>query len=116
MKLTVLLLLCSISPALAGVRELWWNITYVENANPDGLADRRVIGDCFRALYLPASSSAFLGVNNTWPPPPIEVNTTDSLVVHMTNSLPDAATSLHHHGMFFNKSSFMDGAVGVSEW
>ncbi|KAF9073368.1 ferroxidase [Rhodocollybia butyracea] len=33
----------------------------------------------------------------------------------MTNSLPDAATSLHHHGMFFNKSSFMDGAVGVSE-
>lgn len=47
----VLLLLASvISPALAGIQELWWNITYVENANPDGLADRRVIG-----------------VNNTWP-------------------------------------------------
>ncbi|KAE9398315.1 ferroxidase [Gymnopus androsaceus JB14] len=94
----VLLLLASvISPALAGIQELWWNITYVENANPDGLADRRVIG-----------------VNNTWPPPPLDVNTTDSLLIHMTNSL-DVATSLHHHGMFFNNMSFMDGPVGVSE-
>jgi iron transport multicopper oxidase len=38
------------SPALAGVHEIWWNITYVGNANPDGLFERRVIG-----------------VNNTWP-------------------------------------------------
>lgn len=35
---------------LAGVKEIWWNITYVENANPDGLFERRVIG-----------------VNNAWP-------------------------------------------------
>lgn len=34
----------------AGVQEVWWNITYVENVNPDGLAERRVIG-----------------VNGTWP-------------------------------------------------
>jgi iron transport multicopper oxidase len=39
-----------VSPALAGVHEIWWNITYVENASPDGLFERRVIG-----------------VNNTWP-------------------------------------------------
>ena len=38
------------TPVLAGVKEVWWNITYVQNANPDGLAERRVIG-----------------VNNTWP-------------------------------------------------
>jgi len=38
------------SPALAGVHEIWWNITYVENVNPDGLFERRVVG-----------------VNNTWP-------------------------------------------------
>jgi len=38
------------SPALAGIHEIWWNITYVQNANPDGLFERRVIG-----------------VNNTWP-------------------------------------------------
>jgi iron transport multicopper oxidase len=35
---------------LAGVKEIWWNITYVEGANPDGLFERRVVG-----------------VNNTWP-------------------------------------------------
>jgi iron transport multicopper oxidase len=38
------------SPAFAGIHEIWWNITYVENASPDGLFERRVIG-----------------VNNTWP-------------------------------------------------
>lgn len=38
------------SPVLAGVQEIWWNITYVQNASPDGLFERRVIG-----------------VNNTWP-------------------------------------------------
>lgn len=37
------------APALAGVHELWWDITYVV-ANPDGLFERRVIG-----------------VNGTWP-------------------------------------------------
>ena len=36
--------------AYAGVHEVWWNITYVENVNPDGLFERRVIG-----------------VNGTWP-------------------------------------------------
>ena len=38
------------SPVLAGVQEIWWNITYVQDANPDGLFERRVIG-----------------VNGTWP-------------------------------------------------
>jgi hypothetical protein len=38
------------SPTFAGVTEVWWNLTYVENANPDGLYERRVIG-----------------VNGTWP-------------------------------------------------
>ena len=38
------------SSVLAGTKEVWWDITYVENANPDGLFQRRVIG-----------------VNNTWP-------------------------------------------------
>lgn len=46
----VVQLLSTSASALAGVQELWWNVTYVENANPDGLYDRRVIG-----------------VNDTWP-------------------------------------------------
>ncbi|KAJ3506458.1 hypothetical protein NLJ89_g6860 [Agrocybe chaxingu] len=97
LPITSILLASVVSPVLAGVKELWWNITYVENANPDGLFERRVIG-----------------VNNTWPPPPVDVNQTDSLVVHVTNSL-EQATTLHHHGMFFNRTSWMDGAQGVTE-
>ena len=34
----------------AGLTEIWWNITYVEDVNPDGLFSRRAIG-----------------VNGTWP-------------------------------------------------
>lgn len=36
--------------AVAGVQELWWNVTYVQDADPDGLFPRQVIG-----------------VNGTWP-------------------------------------------------
>jgi iron transport multicopper oxidase len=45
-----LALLVLVTPVLAGVQELWWNLTYVENVNPDGLFERRAIG-----------------VNGTWP-------------------------------------------------
>ncbi|KIJ61411.1 multicopper oxidase [Hydnomerulius pinastri MD-312] len=83
--------------AFAGVHELWWNITYVEDANPDGLYERRVIG-----------------VNGTWPPPPISVDTSDSLLLHVSNGL-DQPTTMHHHGMFFNSTSWMDGALSVSQ-
>ncbi|KAF8632864.1 hypothetical protein AX17_004712 [Amanita inopinata Kibby_2008] len=83
--------------AFAGVHEVWWNITYVQDANPDGLFARRVIG-----------------VNNTWPPPPIDVQSTDKLIVHALNSLTEP-TTLHHHGMYFNSTSWMDGAMGVSQ-
>lgn len=53
---SALALLAVASPALA-VQELWWNITYVENAMPDGLAERRVIGINGTWPYVPA-----------WPP------------------------------------------------
>ena len=32
------------SHAFAAVHEEWWNVTYVENMNPDGLFPRRVVG------------------------------------------------------------------------
>ncbi|KAG6915686.1 hypothetical protein DXG01_010414 [Tephrocybe rancida] len=91
------LLLSLVAPVLAGVQEIWWNLTWVENVNPDGLFERRAVG-----------------VNGSWPPPPMDVHTNDSLLVHVTNSL-DAPSTLHHHGMFFNSTSWMDGAQGVSE-
>ncbi|KAI0790435.1 Fet3 protein [Abortiporus biennis] len=94
---SALALFAAVSPVLAGVQELWWDVTYVDNVNPDGLAERRVVG-----------------INGTWPPPPIDVQSTDSLLVHLHNSL-DEPTTLHHHGMFFNSTSWMDGALGVSQ-
>jgi hypothetical protein len=48
-------------------------------------------------------------------PPPIEVTTNDTLVVHTLNSLSQPST-LHHHGMFFNGSTWFDGAQAVSQW
>ncbi|KAG7097625.1 hypothetical protein E1B28_004958 [Marasmius oreades] len=86
-----------VSPVFAAVHEVWWNLTYVHGVNPDGLAERRVIG-----------------VNNTWPPPPIDIQTSDSLVIHALNSL-DQPTSLHHHGIVSNSMPWMDGTLGVSE-
>jgi len=59
---------------------------------------------CQRASLTPSQS-----------PPPLDVNTTDSLLLHVHNSL-DQPTTLHHHGMFFNSTSYFDGAQGVSEW
>jgi iron transport multicopper oxidase len=95
--LCLALLYVVVPPVFAGVTEVWWNITYVEDANPDGLFDRRVIG-----------------VNGTWPPPPLDVSTNDTLIVHAFNSLSQP-TTLHHHGMFFNYSTWFDGAQGVSQ-
>ncbi|RXW17297.1 hypothetical protein EST38_g8554 [Candolleomyces aberdarensis] len=95
--LALCLLATVVRPVISGVHEVWWDITYVQNVNPDGLFARRVIG-----------------VNGSWPPPPIEVSTSDTLIVHAHNSL-EQATTLHHHGMFFNSTSWMDGALGVTE-
>ncbi|KAH8110260.1 Fet3 protein [Phellopilus nigrolimitatus] len=90
-------LLAALPAVRAGTTELWWNITYVEGVNPDGLFPRRAIG-----------------VNGSWPPPPIDVSTNDTLVLHAFNSLSEP-TTLHHHGMYFNGVSWMDGAIAVSQ-
>ena len=54
-------------------------------------------------------------VNGTVPGPAIVADWGDEVVVHVTNSL-DQPTTMHHHGMFFNSSSWYDGAMGVSQW
>ncbi|KAL1936528.1 hypothetical protein VTP01DRAFT_662 [Rhizomucor pusillus] len=95
MLLRALLLL---APAVASAArvEHWWNITYA-TANPDNLYERRVIG-----------------VNGTWPPPPIEVTLNDTLVIHTYNGL-DVPTALHAHGMFQNGTGYMDGPSMVTQ-
>ncbi|KII91245.1 hypothetical protein PLICRDRAFT_104957 [Plicaturopsis crispa FD-325 SS-3] len=83
--------------ARAGVHEIWYNVTYVDDVNPDALFPRRAIG-----------------VNGSWPPPPVDMSATDDLLVHVTNGL-DQPTTIHHHGMFFQNASYMDGALAVSQ-
>lgn len=61
-------LLFFLTPTLAGVKEIWWNLTYVDNANPDGLFERRVIG-----------------VNNTWPYVPTPNLFSDTNCMHQAN-------------------------------
>ena len=48
-------------------------------------------------------------------PPPLDVQSTDDLLVHAYNSL-DQPMTLHHHGMYFNSTTWMDGAAGISQW
>ncbi|KAI9273843.1 Cupredoxin [Helicostylum pulchrum] len=73
-----------------------WDITYT-TANPDGLFERQVVG-----------------VNGKWPPPVVECNENDTLVINVNNKL-DTMTALHTHGMFQNNTGYMDGPVGVTQ-
>jgi FtsP/CotA-like multicopper oxidase with cupredoxin domain len=74
-----------------------FNVTWV-TANPDGLADRKVVG-----------------INGQWPLPVIEVDKGDQLIVNMYNGLGDKSTSIHFHGMFQNGTNDMDGASMVTQ-
>ncbi|KAJ5501643.1 Multicopper oxidase type 2 [Penicillium expansum] len=74
-----------------------WNVTWVM-ANPDGLAERKVIG-----------------INDQWPLPTVDVNKGDRVVVNMHNGLGDKTTSIHWHGMYQNGTNDMDGPSMVTQ-
>ncbi|CAG8306803.1 unnamed protein product [Penicillium salamii] len=74
-----------------------FNVTWV-NANPDGLAERKVVG-----------------INGQWPLPVIEVDKGDQLIVNTYNALGDKSTSIHWHGMFQNGTNDMDGPSMVTQ-
>jgi iron transport multicopper oxidase len=91
----VLLLFCSCTAAKTVTYD--FNVSWV-TANPDGLADRKVIG-----------------INGQWPLPVIEVDKGDRLVVNMYNGLGDKNASIHFHGMYQTDTSNMDGASMVTQ-
>jgi len=94
------IVLCGLfaTAAHAATQTLEWNVTYL-NANPDGLFERQV-----------------MGVNGAWPPPNIELNYGDRLVLTVNNQLPDVTTGVHAHGLFQNGTNYYDGPVGVVQW
>jgi len=58
-----------------------------------------------------------LAVNGQFPPPTIEVNKGDWVVIHVVNSLNDGeSVTLHTHGIFQNGTNFMDGVDHVTQW
>ncbi|EON62976.1 hypothetical protein W97_02202 [Coniosporium apollinis CBS 100218] len=60
-------------------------------------------------------SRPVIAVNGQWPPPLLEANVGDTVVVRVKNSLGDQTTSLHWHGISQRGSISMDGAVGVTQ-
>ncbi|OBT50152.1 hypothetical protein VE04_09138 [Pseudogymnoascus sp. 24MN13] len=74
-----------------------FNVTWVR-ANPDGLFER-----------------ATIGINNAWPPPTINADVGDTVIVNLENGLGNATTSLHFHGLFMNGTTEMDGAIEVTQ-
>jgi hypothetical protein len=83
----------------AATTTLDWNIEYA-TANPDGQFARRVIG-----------------VNGKWPPPAVQLNFGDRLVLNVNNHLGEnTTTGLHAHGLFQRGTNYYDGAIGTSQW
>ena len=66
--------------------------------NPDGLADRPV-----------------MGINGEWPLPRIEATVGDRVIVNVNNQLGNQSTSIHFHGIFMNGTNEMDGVTGVTQ-
>ncbi|ORY86092.1 Cupredoxin [Protomyces lactucae-debilis] len=83
--------------AHAAVREIEWNITYVDGVSPDG------------------SAEANTSVNNQWPIPALDFDYKDRVVIKVNNQLPDVDTSLHAHGMFQNGTNWADGPQMVTQ-
>ncbi|WFD41378.1 hypothetical protein MPSI1_000004 [Malassezia psittaci] len=76
-----------------------WALNKVPNIDPSGLYPRTV-----------------LGINGQWPPPPININSTDYFSIKFTNQLGDGHPSaLHSHGMFFNRTNYYDGAAMITQ-
>lgn len=69
--------------------------------------------------WITASPDGFprpvIAVNGQWPPPLVEANKGDTIVVHVKNSLGNQTTSLHWHGIQQQGSNSMDGAVAVTQ-
>ncbi|KAI8801782.1 ferro-O2-oxidoreductase [Cladochytrium replicatum] len=53
-------------------------------------------------------------VNGAFPGPLVEARVGDTLVIEVTNQLPDERVSLHWHGLAMRGANDMDGAEGVS--
>ncbi|KAF2438184.1 multicopper oxidase [Karstenula rhodostoma CBS 690.94] len=56
-----------------------------------------------------------ISINEMWPPPTIEANVGDTIIVDVYNELGNETTSIHFHGMHQNGTAATDGPVGVTQ-
>lgn len=89
-------LLCTAPIAISSTVTYDFDISWVQAA-PDGF------------------SRPVIGVNGAWPPPAIEAQVGDTVVVNVVNSLGNQSTALHFHGMFMNGTSDQDGPAQVNQ-
>ncbi|WFD32006.1 hypothetical protein MSPP1_003048 [Malassezia sp. CBS 17886] len=76
-----------------------WTVSWVDDVDPVGVGPRRAIG-----------------MNGKWPPPIVNVNSDDFVSINVTNGFDDGrGTTLHAHGMYFNRTNYMDGAAMVTQ-
>jgi iron transport multicopper oxidase len=60
-------------------------------------------------------SRPVIGVNGKWPPPVMECDVGDDVVLKLTNNLGNETTSIHLHGEFAAGKPQMDGVSGVAQ-
>jgi iron transport multicopper oxidase len=82
--------------ARCNIVEYNWSIDWVDAA-PDGF------------------SRPVIGVNGKWPPPTVEADLGDTVVVHVHNNLKNETTGIHWHGQFQSGTGTMDGASSVHQ-
>ncbi|KAJ5945277.1 hypothetical protein N7516_005445 [Penicillium verrucosum] len=78
----------------AATQYLNWRVTS-DFRRPDGVSKR---------VYL---------INDLFPGPTVEARSGDTLIITVTNALPDESIAIHWHGL--HVANAMDGAVGISQ-
>jgi iron transport multicopper oxidase len=69
----------------------------------------------FRLAAPDGFSRPVIAVNNQWPPPVIEADVGDTILVNVKNSMLNETTSIHFHGQFQRGTNEMDGVADVTQ-
>jgi iron transport multicopper oxidase len=56
-----------------------------------------------------------IAVNGQWPPPILEADLGDTIIVNVHNSMRNETTSIHFHGQFQHGTNEMDGVADVTQ-
>jgi iron transport multicopper oxidase len=69
----------------------------------------------FRLAAPDGFSRPVIAVNNQWPPPVLEADVGDTILINVVNSMVNETTSIHFHGQFQHGTNEMDGVADVTQ-